>query len=645
MQFHHHGYVSIDPRVQPAAGVGVDRPAEIPSEIDVLIVGAGPAGMITAAQLSMYPDVVTRIVDLRDGRLEIGRADGLQARSLETFNAFGFAGRVSDEAYHLEVMNFWSIDPDNPEHIIRTARTEDDPIGVSEFPHVIMNQARVIDYFAEFMKWAPTRMEPDYGIEFVSLERTDEGEYPITVTLRKREQAGSTIDSAWVDERDAGGGAGQDFTVKCKYVVGADGARSGVRKAIGGKLEGQQANHAWGVVDCTAVTDFPDIRTKCAITSKHGSILLIPREGGHLFRIYVDLGEVPEGSQGEVRRTTVEQAVEQARRILSPYTLEVKEVAWYSVYEVGHRLTDKFDDIPEDGSDTREPRIFVMGDACHTHSAKAGQGMNVSMQDGFNLGWKLGQVVDGLAPESLLDTYSAERQPAAQNLIDFDKEWSSAMAKKPEDFEDPTELGRLYMERQEFASGFLTDYDESIIVGPETHQELATGFPIGRRFKSEKAVRISDDTNQHIGHLHRADGRWRIYVFADQAKPGEAGKVADWAEWWGSAESPRQKYRKAGRDEASLFDVKVIYRQDFTEFDVSMAPAAFRPKVGKYDLLDLEGIFGTGRGNDIFAARGIADEGCIVVVRPDQYVAHVLPLDATEELGEFFAGCMTAPSA
>lgn len=645
MQFHHHGYVSTDPRVRPAAGVGIDRPEEIPAEVDVLIVGAGPAGMITAAQLSMYPDIVTRIVDLRDGRLEIGRADGLQARSLETFNAFGFAGRVNDEAYHLEAMNFWGPDPENPDGIVRTARTEDDPIGVSEFPHVIMNQARVIDYFAEFMAWAPTRMTPDYGVEFVSLERTDEGEYPIAVTLRKREQAGSTIDSAWVDERDAGGGAGQDFTIRAKYVVGADGARSGVRKAIGGKLEGKQANHAWGVVDCTAVTSFPDIRTKCAIASKAGSILLIPREGGHLFRLYVDLGEVPEENQGKVRGTTVEEAIEQARRILAPYTLEVKEVAWYSVYEVGHRLTDKFDDIPEDGSDDREPRIFVMGDACHTHSAKAGQGMNVSMQDGFNLGWKLGQVIDGLAPAALLDTYSAERQPAAQNLIDFDREWSSAMAKKPEDYEDPAELGRLYMERQEFASGFLTDYDKSMIVGADTHQDLAKGFPIGRRFKSERAVRIADDTNQHVGHLHAADGRWRIYVFADQAAPGEASPVADWAAWWVSPESPRQRFRKPGADEASLFDVKVLYRQDFTTFDVMDAPEGFRPKVGPHGLLDLEGVFGTGREQDIFAAREIADQGCVVVVRPDQYVAHVLPLGATAELDAFFAGCMTAPGA
>lgn len=639
MQFHHHGYVSGDPRVFPAEGVGLNRPSDIPQELDVLIVGAGPAGMITAAQLSMFPNLVTRIVDLRDGRLEIGRADGLQARSLETFNAFGFAGRVADEAYHIQSMNFWSPNPENPAEIIRTARTEDDPIGVSEFPHVIMNQARVLDYFDEFMRRSPSRMEPDYGIEFVSVTEVG-GEYPLEVTLKKRDEGGSTIDSAAAEERDAGGGSGREFTVRTKYLVGADGARSSVRKAIGGKLEGQQANHAWGVVDCLPVTNFPDIQTKCAISSKSGSILLIPREGGFLVRLYVDLGEVSPESKGEIRATTVEESVAQAKAILAPYDFEAREVVWYSVYEVGHRLTDRFDNLNPETDD--DPRIFVMGDACHTHSAKAGQGMNVSMQDGFNLAWKLAHVLEGVAPASLLRTYSAERQVAAQNLIDFDKEWSAAMAKKPEDFEDPGELGRIYMEKQEFASGFLTDYDESMIVGGDEHQNLATGFPIGRRFKSERAIRLADDVTTHIGHEHRADGRWRVYVFAGADAAGTDGPTQRWADWWASDESPRQRFTPAGADANSLFDAKIIFRESYEELDAFSAPEVFRPTIGKLQLPDLQNSYATGRGHDIFAERGIADEGCVVVVRPDQYVAHVLPLEATDELGEFFAGCMTA---
>ena len=182
MQFHHHGYVSGDPRIQTAAGVGLDRPAEVPDVVDVLIVGTGPAGMITAAQLSQFPGITTRVIDRRDGRLEIGQADGIQARSVETFQAFGFADRIIAEAYRITEMAFWKPDVDDPSRIVRASRAVDDATGISEFPHLLVNQARVLDYFAEVMAFSPTRLTPDYGLEFRSLE-IGEGEYPVTVTL------------------------------------------------------------------------------------------------------------------------------------------------------------------------------------------------------------------------------------------------------------------------------------------------------------------------------------------------------------------------------------------------------------------------------------------------------------------------------
>ena len=114
MQFHHHGYVSGDPRIQPAAGVGINRPEELPDEVDVLIVGSGPAGMLAAAQLSQFPDITTRIVERRGGRLAIGQADGIQARSVETFQAFGFAEEITAEAYRITEMAFWKPSPENP---------------------------------------------------------------------------------------------------------------------------------------------------------------------------------------------------------------------------------------------------------------------------------------------------------------------------------------------------------------------------------------------------------------------------------------------------------------------------------------------------------------------------------------------------
>lgn len=621
MQFHHHGYVSGDPRVQPAAGVGLDRPDDLPDEVDVLIVGTGPAGMIAAAQLAQFPDITTRIVDRRPGRLAIGQADGIQARSVETFQAFGFAGRIAEEAYRITEMCFWHPDPADPTRIVRGERPPDDPSGISEFPHLIVNQARVLDYFAEHMANAPTRMRPDYGYDFRDLHVADHGDHPVTVRLA----------------RTAGDDAGTEKTVRARYVLGADGAHSDVRRAIGCVPRGDSAFHAWGVMDVLAVTDFPDIRLKCAIQSgTGGSILLIPREGGHLFRMYVDLGEVHPDTRDAVRATTIDQIVDHANAILRPYTLDVRSVAWHSVYEVGHRVTDRFDDVPLDQRGTRTPRVFIAGDACHTHSAKAGQGMNVSMQDGFNLAWKLGHVLSGRSPETLLATYSAERQVIAQNLIDFDREWSSLMARRPEDL-DPGELADFYVRTTEFLFGFMTQYPPSMLVAGPTHQHLATGFPLGKRFKSAPVVRVADANPLHLGHQHRADGRWRVYAFADRPAAGERSALADWAEWMAtSPDSPVLAHARDGDALDALLDVKVVYQQRHVDVDITTVPALFLPRTGPFALVDYEKVFAAHPDDDVFDLRGVDRDGCVVVVRPDQYVAAVLPLDATADLAAFF---------
>ncbi|MBX3103786.1 MAG: FAD-dependent monooxygenase [Cryobacterium sp.] len=613
MQFHHHGYVSTDPRVSPASGTGIDRPSAPPENVDVLIVGSGPAGMLLAAQLSFFPTVTTRLIERREGRLPIGQADGIQARSVETFQAFGFAGRITAEAYQICAMNFWAPDPDDKTRIVRTSRAIDDPHGISEFPHLIVNQARVLDYFAEAAANAPGRITPDFGYEFLSLER-GEGEYPVAATVQETR-----------------GGKTSKRVIHAKYVVGCDGARSQVRESIGLHLVGQAAMHAWAVMDVLVVTDFPDIRTKCAIQSHAGSILLIPREGGYLFRMYVDLGDTASEDHGEVRKTTVEQAIVKANEILHPYSIDVKNVAWYSVYEVGHRLTSRFDDNDSD------PRVFIAGDACHTHSAKAGQGMNVSMQDGFNLGWKLGSVLTGRSPESLLRTYHGERLVIAQNLIDFDKEWSTLMAIKPEDWDREESLDEFYQRTAEFPAGFMTQYLPSMIIADAANQSLAEGYPIGKRFKSARVIRIADAVPAHLGHHARADGRWRIYAFADTDRT----ELDSWAEWMlHSPESPLLRFTPTGSDPDSVFDVKVIYQQDYSEIEIPTIPKVFLPQVGPFELIDYEKIYAARSDDDIFETRGIDRGGAVVVVRPDQYVAGVWPLTAPAELAAFFAGNM-----
>jgi phenol 2-monooxygenase len=263
--------------------------------------------------------------------------------------------------------------------------------------------------------------------------------------------------------------------------------------------------------------------------------------------------------------------------------------------------------------------------------------MNVSMQDGFNLGWKLGSVLTGRSPEKLLETYSAERQPVAQQLIDFDKEWSSLMARKPEEIEDPQELATFYLGTAEFPSGFMTHYGPSMIEGPSDHQGLATGFPLGMRFKSAEVVRVGDGNVIHLGHHAKADGRWRIYAFADASRSA----LSEWAAWVPSLVS---RYTPGDGDVDAVFDAKVVYQDGFEDVDLGEVPPIFLPQTGPFALTDWEKVYAATQSTratpSIFDERGLSREGVVVVVRPDQYVAAVLPLAAHEELAEFFAGCL-----
>ncbi|HWV49267.1 MAG TPA: FAD-dependent monooxygenase [Microbacterium sp.] len=632
MQIHHRGYEAYDPRIKPAAGHGIDRPADIPDEMDVLVVGTGPAAAVVTAQLSRFPSISVRTIEKRDGRLSVGQADGIQARSVEAFQAFGFANEVIDEAYRNVEMCFWKPNPENPGEIVRASRAPDDATGISEFPHIYVNQSRILDYFLRDAERAPGRVVPDYGVEFAGCEIDPDAEYAVAARIR------------YV----AGPREGEERVVRAKYLVGGDGARSSVRAALGHRLQGAAALHAWGVMDVMANTDFPDIQVKCSIQSHEaGNILLIPREGEYLARFYVDLGETDEHDAGKVRQTPIEDLIARANRILHPYTLDVRAVTWWSVYEVAHRITDGFDDVPAGQLGVRHPHAFIMGDACHTHSAKAGQGMNVSIQDGFNLAWKLAAVLEGRAHQSLLDTYAEERRVVAQNLIDFDKEWSSIMARPVDSWEDPAALEKYYVKTIEFPAGFMTQYTENLITLGAEHQNLAPGFPVGKRFKSAEVIRRADNRWRHLGHTHEADGRWRVYVFADSAAPALTGTpTAEFAAWWQSdPASPRVRYTPADGDTDAVFDTKVIYQQDYTEVEPYDVPDAFKPVKVPYGLVDVNQIFAAGHGRDIHRDREISRDGAIVIVRPDQYVAAVLPIDAREELASFFARHMLEPAA
>ncbi len=644
MQFHLNGFRAGNPEISEAS-VEVKTTANhdtLPDEVDVLIIGCGPAGLTLAAQLAAFPDIKTQIVEQKSGRLLLGQADGIACRTMEMFEAFGFSERVLKEACWINETAFWKPDNTSKDKITRHGRIQDVEDGLSEFPHVVLNQARVHDFYLDVMRNSANRLEPQYSRRLLDLQVDsaaasdgDAPSHPVTVRLER-------IDPAH---------QGQIETVNARYVVGCDGARSAVRQSLGRELRGDSANQAWGVMDVLAVTDFPDVRMKCLIQSAHeGSILIIPREGGYLARIYVELDKLNANERVSSRNITIDRLIAAVQRIIRPYTIEVKEVAWWSVYDIGQRLCDKFDDVPDEEVANRAPRVFIAGDACHTHSPKAGQGMNVSMQDAFNLGWKLAAVLRGRCAPALLHTYSAERQAIAKELIEFDREWAKMLSsplKQTPDGEgiDPADVQRYFIKHGHYTAGTATKYKPSLLFAEPRHQHLAKGFVVGMRFHSAPVIRLADARPVRLGDTTKADGRWRIFAFADRQPPSARSSrmralcdfLAD------SSQSPVRRYTPAGDDIDSVIDIRAVFPQDHRELSLEAMPQFLLPAKGRYGLRDYEKMFCTDlkSGNDIFDLRGIDRvRGCMVVVRPDQYVADVLPLDAYADLSAFFNGFM-----
>lgn len=620
MQYHLNGFHSGDPSIADS----IEHDATPYSAVDVLIVGCGPAGLTLAAQLSAFPDIVTMITDRKSGPLQVGQADGIACRSVEMFEAFSFAEKVLKESYWVSEVAFWRPGADGAP-LVRADRIQDVEDDLSEMPHVILNQARIHDFYLELMRNSARRLEPAYGRELVDLTTTDDPDYPIIATFKDSDSAGRTE------------------TIRARYVVGCDGARSTVRRSMGYDLKGEAARQLWGVMDVLAVTDFPDIRLKAAIQSAHdGSILVIPREGGYMVRLYIELDALHGDERAADRNVTSEMLISKARKILAPYTLDVKEVAWWSAYEIGQRVCDSFDDVPEAERGSRAPRIFIAGDACHTHSPKAGQGMNVSMADTFNLGWKLAAVLRGQADATLLDTYSEERRAKAKELIDFDKDMARLFSAKPKDAAESAQFQQYFKKHGRYTAGVETRYAPSLLTGTGAYQMLASGYQTGMRFHSAPVVRLFDAKPMHLGHAIKADGRWRVIAFAAAGDIGQPqGKIAALCQFL--LEGPIARFTPTTADIDSVIDLRAVFQAPHREMAVEALPDLLLPRKGRYGLIDYEKAFcpDLKSGVDIFDHRGIdRQQGAVLVVRPDQYVAQVLPLDAHAEIMAYFDGFM-----
>ncbi|MBJ7554381.1 FAD-binding monooxygenase [Marinomonas spartinae] len=637
MQFYENGFHPGNPRINDPKDRVIAPPLKqpLPKKVDVMIVGCGPAGLNLAAQLSKFSTISTCIVEQKDDRLLVGQADGIACRTMEIFEAYDFADQIKQEAYWVNEIAFWRPDDQKPENIVRTSKIQDVEDDLSEMPHVIVNQARVHDFFLDIMRRGASKIEPHYSRKLLDLEVDyNHPDYPVTLQFER-------LDSQHL---------GVIETVQAKYVVGCDGARSTVRKSIGRELVGDSINQAWGVMDVLATTDFPDIRLKTAIYSNNqGNMLIIPREGGYMVRLYIELDKLNENERFNREAITPDSLIAAANRIMAPYHIDVKEIAWWSVYEIGQRLTTAFDDSETD----REPHVFLAGDACHTHSPKAGQGLNTSLNDTWNLGWKMAHVLTGKADPSLLHTYSEERQKVAQILIDFDRELSTMFSAKPKsadnpDGVDPAEFQRYFMKSGHFTAGVAIHYPASRLVGKDQHQALATGQILGKRFHSAKVTRHGDAKVVHLGHSVKADGRWHIFAFAGkEAFMSESCRVKALCNFLQEdPHSPINTYTPKGSDIDSIISLSAIFQEAHRDVEVSAPHPLLQPLKGTLGLKDYEKVYSAQtREGSFYDKRGIdKEQGCMVIVRPDQYVADVLPLDDYDRLIAFFKDVLIKPA-
>ncbi|GJN93616.1 hypothetical protein Rhopal_006673-T1 [Rhodotorula paludigena] len=644
------------------------------SYVDVAIIGAGPAGCMAADVLSRFTDrgLSVRVFDKRSAKLDNGQADGLNSRTLEIFESLGFIESVEKEGSRMSEINFWNPCPDTG-RLVRTAKIPDTIPGLSRFQQTILHQGRVEAHLlqdaATHSKGAilPERSMLPESLEIDESVVDDVDAYPITLTIRHLSDEESNPSGYKGDENGTRSGLFRSSllsaaeeealykkqqeqrveTVKAKYVIGCDGAHSWTRRQLGVNMIGDQTNFVWGVLDMKPLTNFPDIRMRCAIHSANaGSVMVIPQERD-LVRLYIQLPiQVVPGERVDKSKVTPEFILETARRVLHPYTLDTDHIDWFTGYHIGQRLTESFG---------KHNRVFLAGDACHTHSPKAGQGMNTSMQDTWNLCWKLGAVITGVAKRELLQTYSDERQVVAKTLIDFDTKFSKLFSGKPasaDDVDDGVDLKEfkdVFATGNLFAAGMSINYTDSIVVGKDgskgavrSRPELASKLAVGERFFSAQVVNHASATADQLTTRIPYTGAFRILVFpGDVAKPQLMQRLEKFAAYLDSPESVVSKYTPSNLPRWSIIDPVTIHAAERTSLELYdfPQPSIFHPH--NYKRLYVDGPSHHRGDGKAYEAYGISkEEGAVVVVRPDQYIGLITGLEDTDTLDAYFAQFM-----
>lgn len=587
------------------------------SNVDVLVVGAGPAGLMFSHALAKA-GINVRVVEKRAEQIAAGQADGVNARSMEILQSYGLAERLLREANQIHQIVFYN--PGAQGGIERVATVPQNSMTTARYSFgVTLHQGAIEAIFLDAMKDLGLTVERQtvpvsMHMSKDEAELNDASAYPVKVVLQKLNASPNEVATE---------------TVHAKFVIGADGAHSWVRKSLGIEMEGNQTEYKWGVVDMVSDTDIPDMRSVCIIHSDNGSCIIIPREGDAL-RLYVQLSDAdvmgPSTGRGDPTKIGPTEILEVARKSLHPYKIATpKEFGWSTVYIIGQRVAAQY---------STNNRVFIVGDACHTHSPQAGQGMNASMADSHNLAWKLAQVLRGSADISLLKTYEIERRKFALDLISFDREYAALASSKV----SHEEFFQAFEKHVTFTSGLTIQYADSAIVN-SAHQSAAKHIIIGQRISPQVLLRVADARPYELHDLIIADTRFKLLVFTGDTSPGQSSQGARVERL---AEELHGVLAQLGTDGGweRIVDVITISSRRLANMDYTDVPELLRSHWSKVfvDDVDLAGQHrGSGKAYENF---GIQAEGVVVVVRPDGHVGAIFPFDAMQDARVYFAGFM-----